>query len=222
MVYGNPFLRPGNVQLMSRRWPGDVQETSRRLPEKVRKKKSVRTALGKPAVEQRAGAMGQKIRKSERKRLRDRSHRGRSEVYRFIRKNLAALQADGFGTDKGPSWDELAETINRQRITNQRGELVTWDAVRKVFARAVRDAALEPPPQNPAITPHRSRQREDWRPPLTRTEQPVGRRAPPPPPKAPTQGAYDHLPEDVKAQLTAVDEQFAYLDRHIIRPKQRS
>jgi hypothetical protein len=163
--------------------------------------------------------MGQKIRKSERKRLLDRSHRGRSDVYRFICKNLATLQADGFGTDKGPSWDELAETINRQRITNQRGERVTWDAVRKVFARAVRDAALDPPSEEPTKAPHRSRQQEDWQPTLTRAEQPAGRRAPPPPPtKAAASGSYDHLPEDVKA-LTAVDEQFAYLDRRIIRPK---
>jgi hypothetical protein len=206
---------------MARRCPGSVQAPARKT---LKKGESVRTGFNEPAAEQQAGAMGQKIRKSERKRLLDRSHRGRSDVYRFIRKNLATLQADGFGTDKGPSWDELAETINRQRITNQRGERVTWDAVRKVFARAVRDAALEPPQEEPMRAPHRSRQREDWQPPLARTEQPVGRRATPPPPlaKAPGQGAYDHLPEDVKAQLTAVDEQFAYLDRHIIRPKQRS
>jgi hypothetical protein len=190
---------------------------------KLRKRQSFRAGFGEPAVKQQAGAMGQKIRKSERKRLLDRSHRGRSDVYRFIRKNLATLQADGFGTDKGPSWDELAETINRQRITNQRGERVTWDAVRKVFARAVRDAAIDPPSEEPTKAPHRSRQQEDWRPPLIRAEQPAGRRAPPPPPtKAAASGSYDHLPEDVKAQLTAVDEQFAYLDRHIIRPKQRS
>ena len=51
----------------------------------------------------------------------------------------------------------------------------------------------------------------------------VGRRASPPPAApVPAQQGDEHLSERVRAQLAAVDEQFAYLDRHIIRPKQRT
>jgi hypothetical protein len=179
--------------------------------------------------------MGKKIRKSERKRLRNRSHRGRSDVYRFIRENLSDLQADGFGTDKGPSWDDLAETINRQKITNQRGERVTWDAVRKVFARAVRDAALEPPPPEPAAPQHRSRQRSDWQPPVSAAPRPLpahrphpGREEPadelPPRRSLPEPSAqaapgearkitYDDLPPEAKAQFERLRQDFAETDR---------
>jgi hypothetical protein len=188
--------------------------------------------------EQQVGAMGKKIGESERKRLRDRSHRGRSEVYRFIRWNLADLQADGFGTDKGPSWDDLAETINRRKITNQRGERVTGDAVRKVFARAVRDAALEPPPQEAAVPSHRSRQRGDWSPPITgaaapapatvsayratpehyrREDSPPSPRPEPPPPTPvpSTTGSspLDDLPPEVKAKFDRLRQAFAETDR---------
>jgi hypothetical protein len=159
--------RPGLGQGTSGSHPGHGQESSRKFwasaLKKFAKGEVVRADLGEPVFEQQAAAMGKKIRESDRKRLQDRSHRGRAEVYRFIRANLAALQAEGFGTAVGPSWDELADTISRQRITNRRGERVTWDAVRKVFARAVRDAALEPP-REPKVTLHRSRRGSDWQP----------------------------------------------------------
>ena len=108
--------------------------------------------------------MAKTISKSERERLSKQAHRGRSEVYRYLRKNLAALQADGFGTSTGPTWSELAETAQRDGYTNRNGERITGDAIRKIFARAVRDAALMPPT---TATQAPSRRRADWQPPIT-------------------------------------------------------
>ena len=176
--------------------------------------------------------MAKTIRKSERQRLAKRAHRGRSEVYRYLRKNLAALQADGFGTSTGPSWDELAETAHRDGYTNRNGERITGDAIRKVFARAVRDAALIPPtiaPQAP------SRQRADWQPPSTGTpvssplpvstirefepneEAAPRRRALEPPAHAPPSVSkkmtIEDLTPEARAQIESLRQDFAATDR---------
>jgi hypothetical protein len=201
---------------MARRRPPGVQG----MAEKLLIGMHVRSAFGEPGLEQQAKAMVKKIRESERRRLVKRSYRGRSDVYRYIRENLSAFQADGFGTSKGPSWDELAETVNREGYTNQRGERVSGDAIRKIFARAVRDACLEPPLAPP---PTRSRQRSDWQPPLAHVVPPSTPRASPPPTinPIPSREGDEHLPAEVRAKLAAIDSQFEYLDRHIIRPTKR-
>jgi hypothetical protein len=161
---------------------------------------------------------------SELRHLKDRAFVRRSDVYRYLAKNYQRLVRQKVGTTDGPSWDETAAVMSRRGYLGARGCPLNGNAVRRVFRRVEEDIRRrEAEGARQRAKSHRSRQREDWEPPLARTERPAGRRAPPPPPpKPPSEGAYDHLPEDVKAQLTAVDEQFAYLDRHIIRPKQRS
>jgi hypothetical protein len=161
---------------------------------------------------------------SDLRRLKDRAFVRRSDVYRYFEKNYQRLIQQKVGTRDGPSWDETAAVMSRRGYLGARGSTLNGNAVRRVFRRVEEDMRRrEAEGASQRAKSHRSRQREDWEPPLARTERPAGQRAQlPPPPRAPAQGAYDHLPEDVKAQLTAVDEQFAYLDRHIIRPKQRS
>lgn len=168
--------------------------------------------------------MGRRLTKLDLRQLERDECGATSPVYRYIRDSYAELVGLKVGRKGGPSWKSFAQLLARRGQTNGKGEPLKADTARKLFRRVSQEVEARPAPSTGRALPiHRSRQRGDWEPPLTRTEQPVGRRAQlPPPPKAPAQGAYDHLPEDVKAQLTAVDEQFAYLDRHIIRPKQRS
>jgi hypothetical protein len=165
-----------------------------------------------------------RISASELRHLKDRAFVRRSDVYRYLAKNYQRLVRQKVGTTDGPSWDETAAVMSRRGYLGARGSPLNGNAVRRVFRRVEEDMRRrEAEGASQRAKAHRSRQRDDWEPPLARTERPVGRRAPPPPPpKASSEGTYDHLPEDVKAQLKAVDEQFAYLDRHIIRPKQRS
>lgn len=224
---------------MSRKRPGHGHLTSRTWP-----KESIRTAcpFAPPRailfVVQQARDMAKTIRKSERQRLSKRAHRGRSEVYRYLRKNLAALQADGFGTSTGPSWDELAETAHRDGYTNRNGERATGDAIRKIFARAVRDASLIP--STPASQAP-SRQRADWQPPITATPRSAAARSAPearagpsrtydpeeelpprrPPSDAPVQPSAgvpgptkpDELSPEAKAKFDKLRRQFAETDR---------
>ncbi len=124
-------------------------------------------------------------------------------------------------------WVDLCADFAELGLRDGKGNLPTPKRAGETwrFARAEVAALAKQRESEKGLAPpsHRSRQRQEWEPPLARTEKPAGRRAPPPPPpKAPATGAYDHLPEEVRAQLTAVDEQFAYLDRNIIRPKQRT
>jgi hypothetical protein len=169
--------------------------------------------------------MSRRLTKSDLRQLDRDEYGATSPVYRYIRESYAELVARKVGRPGGPSWESFAQLLARQGQTNGKGEPLKADTARKLFRRVAQEVEARPTPSTGRpMANHRSRQRGDWEPPLARTERPAGRRAPPPPPppKAPSEGAYDHLPEDVKAQLTAVDEQFAYLDRHIIRPKQRS
>ncbi|MDJ0390179.1 hypothetical protein QMO56_18880 [Roseomonas sp. E05] len=69
--------------------------------------------------------------------------KGRSPLYKFIRKNFAKLKARRAGEDDGPSWARLAEWLASQGQTNSRGEPLSWDAVRKVFTRVSRDLEAE-------------------------------------------------------------------------------
>ncbi len=168
--------------------------------------------------------MRQRLTKRDLKQLEKDEYGKTSPVYRYVRDSYAELVGLKVGQPSGPSWESFAQLLARRGQTNGRGGRLTAETARKLFRRVALEVEARPKhgPSRSA-TPHRSRQREDWEPPLARTENPVRRRTlPPPPPKVPPAGDYDHLPEEVRAQLTAVDEQFAHLDRHIIRPKQRT
>jgi len=161
---------------------------------------------------------------SELRHLKERAFVRRSDVYRYLVKNYHRLVRQKVGTTDGPSWDETAAVMSRRGYLGARGCPLNGNAVRRVFRRVEEDMRRrEAVNASQAAKQHRSRWGNEWEPPLARTERPPGRRTPSPPPQKPTgEGAYDHLPEQVRAQLTAVDEQFAYLERHIIKPTRRS
>jgi hypothetical protein len=168
--------------------------------------------------------MSRRLTKRDLRQLDRDEHGATSRVYRYIRDSYAELVDRKVGRSGGPSWESFAQLLASRGQTNGKGEPLRGDTARKLFRRVSLEIESRPTHGPNRPTPaHRSRPREDWQPPVTRTDKPVGRPAPPPPPnRPPAQGSYDHLPEEVRAQLAAVDEQFAYLDRHIIRPKQRT
>lgn len=87
--------------------------------------------------------MAKKIPKRELARLTARKHRGRTDLYRYLRKNLAALLEQGFGTGAGPAWSDLVLTLSRAGHTNRSGGPLTTEGVRRVFAGVRRDVAQE-------------------------------------------------------------------------------
>lgn len=155
--------------------------------------------------------MAEKIPKREIARLRKRRHRGRTDLYRYLRENLPDLLAQGFGTNAGPSWDDLVLTLTRAGHTNRWGGPVTVEGVRKVFAgvkedlaREQAEAATRPIPGRLAA-PLRAVAPPNWRPTPTT----------PPPAEAPTPLATDTSTNpDAEAEAEA-EAQLARLRRHI-------
>jgi hypothetical protein len=151
----------------------------------------------------------------------------KSPLFWWLVEQYGELTADGASSRQ--NWSRHCETMARDGVVDARGKppnveaaRKAWQVVRKEVAagRVRRPVESEPPPpRKPSVEPHRSRQRENWQPPVTRAEKPVSARPAPP---VPTQQGDEHLSERVRAQLAAVDDQLAYLDRHIIRPKQRT
>jgi phytoene dehydrogenase-like protein len=154
---------------------------------------------------------------------------GRGDVYRWLKKNKRRVRAAFEST--GAGWDGVVAALAEDKILGRDGKAPNRKSVPRVWARVCADEAAAAAKSSADVVAerHRSRQRGDWQPPVAQAERPASPRAPPPapfqpppPPGSSPSGPYDHLPERVRAQLIAVDEQFAYLDRHIIRPKQRS
>jgi hypothetical protein len=109
---------------------------------------------------------GQKVTAGELRALDDAAYRGRSDVYRYLRKNYARLVAKRLGKPDGPSWDAVAAFLSGRGFENVRGEPLNGDAVRRVYRRVERDIGCEkkalPKPHAPVAPP--SRQRADWQP----------------------------------------------------------
>ncbi len=171
--------------------------------------------------------MSKETREQIRAMMKARAHPRNGHLYRWLRENRRFVK-DAFKTT-GAGWEGLLAVVLDAGVMGRHGTTrPNRKSVRRVWLRVCADIAAEVASQaaTKSAKPRRdrSRQKGDWQPPVTRAEQPVPRRVPPPPSptQPPAQGGYDHLPEEVRAQLTAVDEQFAYLDRHIIRPKQRT
>jgi hypothetical protein len=145
----------------------------------------------------------------------------RSSLYWWMVDHHAALLAEG-KAGRMP-WLKLCKRFIALGLTDGSGKppsparaCKTWrEACIEVMAAADRAA--------PARLPPPSRQRADWQPPMARIPPPSTRHASPPPAAnpIPAQEGDEHLPEEVRAKLAAVEGQLAYLDRHIIRPKQK-
>lgn len=117
-------------------------------------------------MEERAGVS--KVSERELKWLDDYDLKGRSPVYKFVRKNFAKLRKRKAGMNDGPSWARLAEWLAMQGQTNSRGEPLSWDAVRKVFTRVSRDIEAEERQRRTGIAAPKkpSRMPAGWQPPL--------------------------------------------------------
>jgi hypothetical protein len=165
------------------------------------------------------------ISKRELRAMREEVRQGpdRSSLYWWMVDHHAALLAEG-KAGRMP-WLKLCKRFIAQGLTDGQGKPPTplrasgtWrEATIEVKAAADRAAASPPVPSLP------SRQRADWQPPVARILPPSTRRASPPPAAnpIPAQEGDEHLPEEVRAKLAAVEGRLAYLDRHIIRPKQK-
>jgi hypothetical protein len=148
-----------------------------------------------------------------------------SHLYRWLREHHRmvgeAFKATGAG------WGGLLAVVLDAGVVGRQGAPPNKWSVRKVWLRVCADITAEVADQGATKSAKppsdRSRQKGDWQPPITRRDTSVGRRvSPPTAAPVPAQQGDEHLSERVRAQLAAVDEQFAYLDRHIIRPKQRT
>jgi hypothetical protein len=108
----------------------------------------------------------------ELKWLDDYDLKGRSPLYKYIRKNFAKLKKRKAGMTDGPSWARLAEWLAMRGQTNSRGEPLSWDAVRKVFTRVSRDIEAEERLRRTGIVaPNKpSRMPVGWQPPVAQTE----------------------------------------------------
>jgi hypothetical protein len=168
--------------------------------------------------------MSRRLTKRDLRQLDRDEHGATSRVYRYIRDSYAELVARKVGRPGGPSWESFAQLLVSRGQTNGKGEPLTGDTARKLFCRVSREIEARPThgPNRPTSA-HRSRPRGDWQPPVTQAVKPVSPRTslPPATPVQVQQGDA-HLSERVRSQWAAIDEQFAYLDRHIIRPKQRT
>jgi hypothetical protein len=78
---------------------------------------------------------GQKVTASELRALDDAAYRGRSDVYRYLRRNYARLVAKRLGRPDGPYWDAVAAFLSERGFENVRGEPLNGDAVPRVYRR---------------------------------------------------------------------------------------
>lgn len=170
----------------------------------------------------------ERISASELRQLKARSFVGRSDVYRYLRKNFARLTREKAGTDVGPSWDEVAALMSKRGYVSFRGDRLNGNAVRRVFRRVEQDLqrekASEPPKPSGPSWP--SRQRPDWQPPLTNAprvapavrpryepeeELPPRRSSPTPQSQAPPDKSQsitiDDLPPEARAMLDRVKQE---------------
>ncbi len=115
--------------------------------------------------------------------LEDKAYRGRSDVYRCLRKNYACLVAQQVGAVDGPSWNVVAEALVKCGYLGARGQTLSGRSVRRVFRRVQRDIERAVPaaikPEGKSMQP--SRQRAEWKPnPPASTPPAVGRTGPTP------------------------------------------
>jgi hypothetical protein len=118
---------------------------------------------------------GHKVTAHELRALDHAAYRGRSDVYRYLRRNYARLIAKRLGKPDGPSWNAVAAFLSERGFENVRGEPLSGDAVRRVFRRVERDIGCvkQASPKPHAPVPPPSRQRADWQPPTPMPQQRV-------------------------------------------------
>jgi hypothetical protein len=171
------------------------------------------------------GSMSRKLTSRDLRKLERDEHGATSAVYRYIRENYTELTSRGVGTGGGPSWESVAQLLTCRGQTNGRGGPLTGEVVRKLFARVSKEIRAKTARAEPFVQGLRppARQSPNWQPPIRHSHAPPSPPANPSPAinQVPSQVGDEHLPTEVRAKLAAVESQFAYLDRHIVRPKQK-
>ena len=120
--------------------------------------------------------MGGKVLERELRKARRSAFRGRSSLYRYIREHFKELTAAGFGSDDGPSWQTLTETLTRAGQVNAREQPLKRSAVIAVFKRVQRDVAKERSYQLTGVKAVRhqpSRAPATWQPPVSQPQPPT-------------------------------------------------
>ena len=69
------------------------------------------------------------------------AYRGRSDLYRWLRKRHAKLVEMGVGQKDGPTWKAVAAAAAKAGQANRKGEPPSEDNVRQVWSRVCRDEA---------------------------------------------------------------------------------
>jgi len=187
MVYGNPFstvvgwTRDGPEAGARRSWDGCLTGVRRACDGRMAVAPQERffwlpLFLFAPTGATVAGMSASKpntmiISASELRELEARAFAGRSDVYRYLRKNHPHLLTQKVGTGEGPSWADIATILSKRGYVGSRGGPLNGHAVRRVFRRVERDlrrkeVAAANQPNRPAPP---SRQHPDWQPPLADT-----------------------------------------------------
>lgn len=164
------------------------------------------------------------------------AYRGRSDLYRWLRKRHAKLVEMGVGQKDGPTWKAVAAAAAKAGQVNRRGEPPSEDNVRQVWSRVCRDEAaakasrtkaeaalfptLRPVPMQRARQQDRAPRVEPAAaPPVVEPPRPFTRQQPLP--SNETQTSADEVPEDVRAKLEAVTRQLYGEDRWLGPPPKR-
>lgn len=105
--------------------------------------------------------------------------RGRSNLYRYILEHWDGIQAYGYGTDEGPTWQELTDRLARHGQVNARGAPLQRLKVREVFLRVQADLLAAQAQRRTGIAAPKkpTRMPVGWQPPVAQaepTQAPVG------------------------------------------------
>lgn len=135
--------------------------------------------------------------------------RGHSNLYRYILEHWDGIQACGYGTDGGPTWQELTDRLARHGQVNARGAPLQRLKVREVFLRVQADVLMaQAQRRTGAVTKTAaSRAPKGWRPPLAEKQSfPQAPRSPFAPPRStPESSASDDMsPDELMAGIRRV------------------
>lgn len=143
------------------------------------------------------------------KRHRPQLHRGKSDLYRFIERNLKRLTDEGYGVPDGASWQDLTDRLNRIGLTNKNGEPLRRKGVISMFTRVKRNTEARQRERLTGLSapklPNRSAQ--GWSPPFAQKATPVSARSSPFAPTAVSPGSDasgDMTPEELRAGVAEV------------------
>jgi hypothetical protein len=94
--------------------------------------------------------------------------RGRSNLYRYILEHWDGIQACGYGTDDGPTWQELTDRLAHHGQVNARGAPLQRLKVREVFLRVQADVMAAQAQRRIGIAAPKkpSRMPAGWQPPV--------------------------------------------------------